>query len=351
MAVAIPTDDGDGLYGSLVDDNLTTQYNPGQQGVFGLNPLATPKYAKNTGRRDNEFKDTLARLYISLENASPAAKQTYLASLPSDSWALANVLLANTQSGGTGFVDFFLTQANEQFQEVVQLDKVLADDYVAFFFGQEPPRFQYTGMLLNSMQDDQRGGFARAYLSILRGTQMARRGVLARLRYDSVLVSGVMMAHTQQLNSDNEMAVPFSFTFLVKEYVILNDPQFNRTTAADYVQLQADAIQASLSAASPATSNTQTNTTSVVPPVQNALSVVGAAASGFLAAAGNAMQQLVGLTNQAAAPPPVTSNVRGTVQPGGAPPIPPQATVTPAGLSLVTQAVASSTGVPGSIFP
>jgi hypothetical protein len=326
------------LYGALSAGNVSSQYNPGQQGVFGLNPLATPKYAKNKGRRDNEFKDTLARLYISLENASPASQQSYLASLPGDSatQALANVLLANTQAGGTGFVDFFLTQANEQFQEIVQLDKVLADDYVAFLFGQEPPRFQYTGMLLNSMQDDQRSGFARAYLSILRGTQLARRGVLARLRYDSVLVSGVMIAQSQQLNSDNEMAVPFSFTFLVKEYVILDDPQFNRTSAADYVQLQADAIQAALSAASPSDSDTQTSSTSVVPPTQNSVSSAGAAPTGFLASVGNSMQQLFNLTQLVTAPTPVTSNVLGTVQAGGAPPVPPQATVTPSGLVINT---------------
>jgi hypothetical protein len=322
------------LYGALSAGNVASQYNPGQQGVFGLNPLATPKYAKNKGQRDNEFKDSLARLYISLNNASPQTQQDYLASIPSDAQALANVLLANTQSGGTGFVDFFLTQVNEQFQEVMQLDKVLADDYVAFFFGQEPPRFQYTGMLLNSMQDDQRNGFARAYLSILRGTQLARRGVLARLRYDSVLVSGVMTAQSQQLNSDNEMAVPFSFTFLVKEYVILNDPQFNRTSAADYVQLQADAIQAALSAASPADSDTQTSSTSVVPPTQNSVSSAGTASTGFLASVGNSMQQLFNLTQLVTAPTPVTSNVLGTVQTGGAPPVSPQATVTPSGLVI-----------------
>ena len=112
---------------------------PGQSGVFGLNPLMTPKYSL-WRPRDAEYKDTLARLYIALPSigdgsVDPAVRKAFTDSLPSDpaTQALAQVLIASP-GGGTGFVDFFLGQASERFQEVVQLDKVLADDYVAFFF-------------------------------------------------------------------------------------------------------------------------------------------------------------------------------------------------------------------------
>lgn len=230
----------DSLFGTLYDDNETKGVNRRQHGVFGLHPLATPKYAFNKGARDNEFKESLARMYVSLADASEQLKKQYLSSLPGDAatQALAKVLIGlGQQRGGTGFIDFFLQQVNESWQESVQVDKVLGDNFVAFYFGQEPPIFQYAGTLLNSQQDDQRSGFALAYQHIMRGTQLARRNALLRIKYDNVIVSGTMNTHTQAINAENELVVPFTFTLLVKEYVVLRNPRFTKKSQSDFVQL------------------------------------------------------------------------------------------------------------------
>jgi hypothetical protein len=233
-ALQIPSDAGLGLLLALSQAqdldaaNTISPYNKGEQGVYAEYPFSTPKYAKNKGLRDNEFKETLARFYISLAGGSanaPGAIVNYLASVPDQAKPLAKVLVgSNTTNGGTGFIDFFLTQINETFAEVAQVEKVLSDNYVAFFFGSEPPVFQYSGMLLNSVQDDQRIGMAIAYQHLIRGTQLARRGALLRVRYDDVIVSGTVMNMSQVLNADNELAVPFNFSLLVKEYLIIKVP-------------------------------------------------------------------------------------------------------------------------------
>ena len=229
---------------TLEEQNDRRGGNPGQQGVFGLHPLATPKYAlneRNGTPRDNEFKDSLARMYISLADADDETRKAYLASLPDkQTKELAKVLLGKGQGSGAGFVDFFLQQVQESFQEVVQVDKVLGDNYVGFYFGQEPPVFQYSGSLLNSQQDDQRTGFALAYQYLIRGTQLARRGTLLRLRYDSVIVSGTVNHMTQAINAENEMIVPFSFSLLVKEYVIYQRTKYTKMSASQYLQLATD---------------------------------------------------------------------------------------------------------------
>lgn len=340
----------DTVYGTLTEDNGEgSSYNPRQQGVFGLYPLATPKYARNVGARDAEFKDTLARLYISIADLSDPDKSKYLSSLPQDAetQALAKVLAGTSAAGGTGYVDFFLQQASEPFQEIMQVDKVLSDDYVAFFYGQQPPVFQYSGTLLNTLQDDQRSGFARAYNTMLRGTQMARRGALARLRYDSVIVTGVMVSHQQALNADNETAVPFSFSFLVKEYVVLSEPVFSRKSPAQFVELSADAAVASLQANSLPNSgpgNPQTTATTVTPATPSATSTAGpdeqasptlpppdptpeGITAAATSAANNVMTGLVNTANalrQSATANNALGNVRGTVDTNGsgAPPAP-----------------------------
>ena len=218
----------------------TGGYNEGQQGVFALHPLSTPKYADNFGARDAEFRETLARMYISLVDAKPETKKAYLASLPQDDRvrALAKVLTKDDISGNVGFIDFFLQQADESFSEKLQVDEVLSDNYVAFYFGQDPPVFQYSGTLLNSQQDDQTTGFALAYQHLLRGTSLAKRGALLRLRYDNRIVTGTVNRMQTSLHAENELAVPFSFTMLVKEYVLLtSNLSYVKVDPAQFVQL------------------------------------------------------------------------------------------------------------------
>jgi len=218
------------VYSKLYSANQSGGSTPRQQGVFGLHPTMTPKYALDSGNRDAEYKETLARMFLSLSGANDTAVQAYLDSLPPDPTvrALANVLTGKTTSnqGGTGFIDFLLGQVNEQLSEKVQISEVISDNYVAFFFGQAPPVFTYSGYLLNTVQDDQRIGMAVAYQELLRGTQCARRGALLRLRYDSVIVSGSVLSMSQALNAENETAVPFSLQLLVKEYQIIKKPAF-----------------------------------------------------------------------------------------------------------------------------
>ncbi len=264
-----------------------------QQGVFADNPLSTPKYARNAGPRDAEFRNTMARMYISLADADPRTQQAYLASLPEEAKALAQVLLGNNNQGASGYVDFILGQATETVQEVVQVEKVVGDDYVAFFFGQAPATFQYSGYLLNTMQDDQRTGFALAYSHILRGTQLARRSALARLRYDSVIVSGTITAHQQTLIAENEMAVPFSFSFLVKEYFVIANPAFPRISPDDYVKLATDTAVSNLGPVGNP-SDVRVRSTMVLPPNPSQVSAAGQDEPGVVDRALTSMGQLMG---------------------------------------------------------
>jgi hypothetical protein len=113
-----------------------------------------------------------------------------------------------------------MTQASEPFQEKVQIVETLSDNFVVYLFGQAAPQFQYSGVLLNTYQDDQRVWMMRLYRDILRGTQLARRRKLVRLRYDSVIVSGIFIAHQQALTGDQENAAQFSFTMIPMQYTI-----------------------------------------------------------------------------------------------------------------------------------
>ena len=115
-----------------------------------------------------------------------------------------------------GYVDFLLTQAQESYQEKVQVVDVLSDNYVAFYFGSQPPVFQYSGVLLNTRQDDWRAAFTIMYNAIMRGSQLARRKKLITLAYDEMSVTGSIMGMTQTLTAEMQMASQFTFQMLVQ---------------------------------------------------------------------------------------------------------------------------------------
>jgi hypothetical protein len=200
----------------------------GPRGVFAQFPGATKKYSLNAGPRDNEFRETMARMFIEMTEQE---RTLFVNSVSPETRPLAEVLagVGTGGSGGTGFVDFLLTQVNEQFSEKFQVVETLSDNFVVYLFGQGAPQFSYAGLLLNTYQDDQRVWMTRLYQDVLRGTQLARRKKLLRLRYDSVIVSGVMLNLNMSIAADQEDRVPFSFNFIPTQYVIYTPSLGNPT--------------------------------------------------------------------------------------------------------------------------
>lgn len=209
-----------GAYATTEFEILNPEDVKGSLGVFAKYPGATPKYALNNGtQRDNEYRETMARLFIQM---TAQERRLFVNSCPPETRPLARVLagVGTGASGGTGFVDFLLTTVQENFQEKVQIVESLSDNFVVYTFGQKAPIFTYAGVLLNTYQDDQRVWMMRLYQDVLRATQLARRKKLVRLRYDSVIVSGVLIAHGQALDAQMQTKADFSFQLVVTQYVI-----------------------------------------------------------------------------------------------------------------------------------
>jgi len=206
------------------------------KGFYSEYPAATPKYA---AAQSFTAAPTIARLLISLPNAK--VRERYISSLPAPARALARQLAGvHGKSGGRGYIDFFLTQAQESFTEKMQVVETLADNFVAYFYGNKAPVFQYAGNLLNTYQDDWRSAFTVLYLNVLRGTQLARHGVEVSLAYDNTVVTGSLFGLTQSINGSREMASDFSFQFLVRRmdvFRLYNSRPSRTPHSADYSRI------------------------------------------------------------------------------------------------------------------
>lgn len=219
--------------GILIGGNTTLlRSNPvpeSSTGVFANHPGSTPKYALSAGIRDAEYRDTMARLFVEIPHGQ---MEDFLAQVPEETRDLAKVLADTKSSGGssgTGFIDFLLTAAQESFREKAQIVDTLTDNYVAFYAGQEPPVFSYGGTLLNTYQDDQRVWMLRLYRDILRGTRLANRNLIVRLRYDSFIVGGYLESLDLSLTGEMVNHSNFRFNLRVKELEIVT-PALSRPT-------------------------------------------------------------------------------------------------------------------------
>ena len=217
---------------SETDDLLTSVFGsttanaPPQSniGVFSANPGATPKYALNRGpRNSHEFPETMARMFLTLPKGQT---RNFVQSLPNESKSLGRVLAAGGASAGaknTGFIDFLLTGTQETFQEKAQIVDTLTDNYVAFYAGQAPPVFGYSGVVLNTYQDDQRVWMLRAYRDMLRGTKLANRNLSVSLRYDSFIITGYMESLSLSLDGAAQNYGNFQFTLRVRRVHVFTD--------------------------------------------------------------------------------------------------------------------------------
>lgn len=209
--------------GTDVLNALNTSVYASKYGVRSRFPRSTPKYARYSGIRHHEFVETTARMYLQVRNPEAFYREV---SGDKNIEAIARVLAGRHEAGkppegGYGYIDFFLQQANHSLNEKVQVVETLSDNYVAFFFGQQAPVFQYSGSLMNTYQDDWAVNMLRLYQELGRGSRLARRGLLFYLKYDSIVVSGSLLNLNWSMTGDVEIVVPFSFNFLVRKIHIL----------------------------------------------------------------------------------------------------------------------------------
>jgi hypothetical protein len=200
--------------------------------------MMTPKYARHPSNKNAGHLSGLARMYIPV--GSPANLTRIIKSLGTRDpqlVAVAKQLLgasAGKENTGKGYIDFILTGVSQTFSEKYQVSEVLEDNYAVFFFGQRAPIWSFSGSLMNTYQDDWTMNMLRLYSELGRGSQLAKRGLLLHVRYDSLIVAGGMINFQWDLSATNELYTAFSFQFLVRSRTILRGSRSLPTNLPDY---------------------------------------------------------------------------------------------------------------------
>lgn len=224
-------------------DSANFQPGSGAGGVFATYMQGqTPKYAINNGLRADLYRNSLVRMFIRVD----AEEMDFFRASVADSHTQRNLVSRiagdprrppprgrtagasdptvrrNANVYSNGYLDFFINQAQMPLREKVQVSETLSDNYVLFAFGQSPPVWNFSGFLLNTVQDDQASNMFRLYTQILRATQMARRQKVMSLSMDSYVITGVMQNLDMALSATSEVSMPFGFSMIVKRVSVVN---------------------------------------------------------------------------------------------------------------------------------
>lgn len=240
-------------------DTLTPSAINVSRGVYALEPAQTPKYGQQGA--DGTLAEDVARLYVEVDNDEDVA--SFRSNVAAYQGAASDVVDVISSYGkdfaALGYVDFFLEAVNHSFQEKVQLNEVLSDNYVSYFFGQRPVTFTFSGKLMNTRQDDWSSGFYQLYDAVMRGTRMADLKKVVHLRYDRRIASGVLISLSESLTSSMQMVTDFTATMLVKSYTIFPDTQWVPTHLTEQLLTEGPRFQ-SLQAVNAAGNIVETST-------------------------------------------------------------------------------------------
>ena len=118
--------------------------------------------------------------------------------------------------------NFILQSVQFSRQERVQIQETFGDFYT-FFFGERPSTANISGILMNTVDFNWKNEFMRNYDKYLRGTKCVETRSRVYLAFDDVVLEGYVLNVSNVYSAQNPYLVPFSFSFLITNYMDLSE--------------------------------------------------------------------------------------------------------------------------------
>ena len=116
------------------------------------------------------------------------------------------------------FNNFSLLNVAESHEEIVKLHVNFSADWNAFFFGEKPRVYQFSGFFLDSMDYPYYQEFMVAYDKYLSGRKSVESKVQVKFIYDGKIVDGYMLNIATSQTAADQLIKSFQFTVLVKGF-------------------------------------------------------------------------------------------------------------------------------------
>jgi len=115
-----------------------------------------------------------------------------------------------------GYDKFLLTNVSCQMTEKVQITEVFGDSEVIYYFGRQPLIFSFSGILIDSPDNNWFVEWVQMFSEIMRGSQLARNYEMLRIVLPNMAITGTMSAFSWNQDASRDTDIQFSFQFIAK---------------------------------------------------------------------------------------------------------------------------------------
>ncbi len=136
---------------------------------------------------------------------------------------------------GKGYASFVLTDVSCNLEEKLQVVEVFGDAEVSYYFGRQPIMFNFSGNLIDSVDNNWFVEFIEMYAHVMRGTQLARNYELLQIVLPNMAIIGTITGMSWSQNAARDVDIPFRFSFLAKQITPIKTLPANKPLTDDHV--------------------------------------------------------------------------------------------------------------------
>ncbi len=118
-----------------------------------------------------------------------------------------------------GYADFLLTGIRGGFTEKMQIIETFGDSEIVYYFGRHPVMMEFSGVLVDSPDNNWFVQFIEMYSHVMRGTQLARNYELLKIVTPNMTIIGSITTMSWTQDSGRDVDIPFQFSFLAKQII------------------------------------------------------------------------------------------------------------------------------------
>lgn len=127
----------------------------------------------------------------------------------------------NALNSDYGYAPFLIQNISVSFEEKLQVLQTFGDSSVAYYFGNSPVKYMFSGLTVDDVDNVQFIDFMTAYAEFMRGTRLAQAYCLLEIVTPSAKIIGSFTNVNFSQDSTRDTDVQFSFGFLAKMVIPL----------------------------------------------------------------------------------------------------------------------------------
>ncbi|RLI55313.1 MAG: hypothetical protein DRP09_10340 [Candidatus Thorarchaeota archaeon] len=201
---------------------------------------ASQGFVSDEALKNNNYLTDLSMSITELEAGSITGDVNAPPSIPGGKVALISLDGKRPNNYYGVFNNFSLINVTESHGEIVKLHQNFSNGWNAFFFGEKPAIYNFSGIFLDTKEYPYYQEFMVAYEKYLRGRKAIENNMQLKMIYDGRIIDGYMLNINTTSTGDVEQTKSFSFSVLIRKsgWVRMNMVPVYSSNAGRYVNTE-----------------------------------------------------------------------------------------------------------------